>query len=118
MSAVLSGVASLAAMHAVRRSIAEIGFAACVMEGLGDAHGDGIWYARDMRRLVRINWAILPAHPRFARPSDVRLILRLAAQLDAQPWEARVILHANLAPHAVVWRRLHGLREASALAAA
>lgn len=104
MSALLMRVGAVAAIHALRLSIADLGYAGCALRRMRVPHG--VYYAREMRRVICVKFAFFPSLPEFVSPAERHVMRRLAARLGAQSWEARIALRPGCAPFAVIWRRL------------
>jgi hypothetical protein len=66
----------------------------------------GIYFLGDMQRLVQAKAAIAPHHPASLSRAEEEALRDLAKRLEAEAWEARIILRANYHPQAILWRRL------------
>src|SRR5437763_6314232 len=104
-------VIDLAARRALRHSLVDFG---CEGAELREMPCDGkvVYYVPRLRRLVWVGATILPQRPAGLAGGEARQVLTLERGLEAEPWQALVLLRPTFLPQAVVWLRLEGSRPA------
>jgi|SRR4051812_20313011 hypothetical protein len=110
----IQGVIHLAARRALRHSLADLGCAGAELFEVA-SEVKGLYYVPALRRLVRVQAAILPKRPSGLALREARQLLGRARDLEAEAWQAMVLLRPTFLPQAVIWLKLgSGSREAGA----
>jgi len=101
----IQGVIDIAARRALRHSLADFGCEGAELREM-PCEGRVVYYVPRLRRLVWVGAAILPQRPAGLASAEARPMLALAQGLEAEPWQALVLLRPTFLPQAVIWLRL------------
>jgi hypothetical protein len=104
---VIDAVCKLAGRRAVRHSLAEFGCDGAELLQV-QSEPDNVYHVAPLRRLVWIAAVILPRRPPALTAAQAAWLLAKATALEAEPWQASVLLRPTFLPRAVVWCRLSG----------
>jgi hypothetical protein len=93
-----------AAKRALRYSLADLGSPRGEIRVVNDA--DGIYHVVNLQRFVQVKAALLPSQPPHLDAREIDSLNHFARQLDAEPWEVRIVLRTLLEPSAIIWRNV------------